>query len=103
MYGLTHVRSKRVFRADHASRIPIPTVTPCSRSSTSAVSFDSGGPASLGALLEREIRDADLTTHILRSLQVMGYDLRGFRITPTPASSVARLQYVHLSGKKVAY
>lgn len=43
----THPTSKRVFRALHASSMPIPTVMLCARKSAISVSSESGGPGSL--------------------------------------------------------
>lgn len=46
-HQLTHAKSKRVFRALHASSIPIPTVTLCARRVVIELSGDNGGPGRL--------------------------------------------------------
>lgn len=45
--GPTHAASKRVLRALHCSRIPMPTLTPCASRVVIALFLVSGGPGSL--------------------------------------------------------
>ncbi len=62
----------------------MPTKTPCFRSTANPVSFDNGGPGRLGKYF-KILSGHHRFTHILRSSQVSGRGLTGFRMTPTLA------------------